>query len=264
MNKMEKTVLKYWKGYLKTLKDSTKIINRGIYKIITLDFLAYFLIYIAVLIASSLIYRQVLALEQLDFSAEGILGNIENVKQMPLKLKSFYSTIIWSGVGGFLIIVLGWSLFKGIIYNMLLKKRFTKRFYYKFSLLNLIWFVFWIIVLLLIILIFKNTIWPSLFYLFLLFALYLGIILYVNFVDKQDIKDCIKKAFHFGITKIKYFLLPLLTIFVIFIILSFILNITTMLPLAISAIIVVIALLIFIAWSRHYLCRLLFLRFLYS
>jgi len=150
-------------------------------------------------------------------------------------------------------VFLAWTLFKGIIWNITLKKKFTLKYYNQFTLLNLLWFALWLIPVILIIISLKRK--PSIIFLLLalIFIIYLTNILYILFTKKNLIKHALKNTFKIGFNKIHFFLLPYALMLITMLIISLILLPANFLPERIFTSISTIVLVFYLAWARFYL-----------
>lgn len=237
----------------KTYKESIRKINKKTPLLIAYDFLGYIIIYIAFLYYSILLYREIFFLDQLQTDPSILLEGLNKITSLTTSVEGFVTFLSISTLIFVVVSILIWSFFKGLIYNVILKKKFNFRFYYKFALLNLILLIAALIILALPIVIFKNTVWPVLVYTLLFLISYLTINIYVNFTEKREIFRSIKNGVSFGISKIQHFLIPFIIIFITFVILNFLLLATNVLSDTLAGIITLILLLLFLAWTRYYL-----------
>lgn len=148
-----------------------------------------------------------------------------------------------------------WSLSKGIIWNLVLKKKFSLNYFWKFSLLNIIWLLLWFIPSLFFLFSFKTTMAAF----FLVFAsaalLYSTPILFITFTKENIIFKSIKKTFKTAFGKIYYFIIPYTII--IFLILITPLIVWPIIYLSQKAYFAVFIIILFIclAFTRYYLAN---------
>jgi len=198
----------------------------------------------------------------------------QQLYQQNLILDSTISKIIIGFVVTLLLVFLLWCLFKGLIYNYILKKRFTLSYYLKFIVLNLIWSVFWIILFFIPVSyaykMLEQSVTagsftaqtyaiplsvPILLALMVIIMIHLTTVLYISFTKNPRIFSSIKKTFFLGIGKFHKFIVPYIFVAVILILLSFINLIFAIFPETAEMILSSIFLLVFIAWFRFYLIR---------
>lgn len=157
-------------------------------------------------------------------------------------LKGFILFAIFTAILFILLLITNWSLFQGIIYNILLKKRFNLKSFGKFLLLNIIWFIPWLILIFIILFGAKYFITPTL--ILMLLFLHFSFILYILFTKNNKIK--IKQSLKIGTLKIHHFIIPYILIAITFIIISQ-LNL-----LKISYLTIAFIYLIFFSWLQNY------------
>ena len=156
-----------------------------------------------------------------------------------------------------LIILFSWSLSRGLIYANLLKKKFNSKFYWRFLLLNLVYFVPLILISLAFIYVIKEI--PQAFYVFILVLLvmfYFLTLSYIFFIKGNKVFKATGNAIEFGFTKLHKLAIPLLLIIVVFIVISFISSlINRILGFGIQPFVSLIVFLIFMAWARIYFVK---------
>jgi hypothetical protein len=119
----------------------------------------------------------------------------------------------------FLILTLAnWSLFEGLIYTTLLKKKFTFRYLKKFLLLNIIWFIPWLALFFLIIV--EGRVETIIISGLLLVALFIHFTLILNVLYTRTGKFQLRQTLKIGVTKIHHFLLPYVIIIITYIIIQ--------------------------------------------
>ena len=124
-------------------------------------------------------------------------------------LKGFVVFVILTAILFILLTILSWSITQGIIYDILAKKKLSIKYLEKFLLLNMVWFIPWLIIFFIMLLGHKSTYVIPTFYILVLIFMHFSFILYVLFAKENKIRQ-IKKALKIGITKIHLFILPFL------------------------------------------------------
>ncbi|NQV09424.1 hypothetical protein HQ529_06240 [Candidatus Woesearchaeota archaeon] len=147
------------------------------------------------------------------------------------------------------------AVFKGGIYSSILKKKLYWGHIWKKFLLNIIWFTCWIVILLVTILILRNTVMVYVFWILVLLIFHLTPILYLKFTQKDKIFNSIKEALKTGFKKIHHFIIPYLVILLYFILISFIGYFVSLASETLSVIIIVLLLFDLVTWSRYYIIR---------
>lgn len=254
MPKRKKSKENYFKKSLKTLLDSFKEINLKASFIILADMLFYMAFMLMMFLWN-------IALGHLfkDFPVESI-KNITSLSEEQLGQLAgpMHDVLVSLTVSVPLIILLTialWSLSKGIIWNLVLKKKFSLSYFWKFSLLNLIWILLWFVPSLFFLFSFKTTMAAF----FLVFAsaalLYSTPILFIIFTKENIIFKSIKETFKTAFGKIHHFIVP-------YIIILFSIMITPIIVLPIIYLsqkayltIFIIVLFICLAFTRFYLAN---------
>lgn len=156
-----------------------------------------------------------------------------------------------------IIIIFIWSLSRGLIYTTLLNKKFDKKFYWKFLLLNLLFYIPLLILLFAFIYVIKEL--PQAIYalfLILLIAVYFLALSYISFVKIGKVFKAVGNALEFGFTKIHKMIIPLILIIIIFVIMSLITaNIIKILSFAIQPYVSLLIFIIYLAWARIYFVK---------
>ncbi len=238
---------KEWKEFLASFKLKTKFIY-----VILLDVLCITATFILGLIYSLLLNNLITPLDGLDLTNLATMG-AEGLQQYILLKNTMYGFLIYTALLLIFVLIV-YSLFQGLIWNLILKKKFTLKYLGKFSLLNLIWVLFWLIIALVLLIILKKIIivWVILVYILLLIIFYLTSILYVVFTEKIKIWQAIKDTFNIG-KRIHLFIMPYLLVLGLFIVLNLILLVFSLLPQQVYMFVNLIVLLGFIAWFRFYI-----------
>jgi len=157
-------------------------------------------------------------------------------------LKGFVVFVILTAILFILLTILSWSITQGIIYDILAKKKLSIKYLEKFLLLNMVWFIPWLIIFFIMLLGHKSTYVIPTFYILVLIFMHFSFILYVLFAKENKIRQ-IKKALKIGITKIHLFILPYL---------SMIIALTIISRLNLPQIFIISIFLIFFSWIQSY------------
>ncbi|MFC1728064.1 hypothetical protein ACFLZ7_01200 [Nanoarchaeota archaeon] len=169
-------------------------------------------------------------------------------------------TIAFGLIGYTLLMIIlqiaNYSFFQGKIWNHIFNSNLTKRYFWKFSLLNLIWIVAATLVSILIYLLFNQTpMLAAVMYIILtIIIVCLLVINYIQFTQKNLVFKSIKNTF-LMLNKINKFIKQIGVTAVVFILLSFVSMIFNLLPQAVSMVVVSFLLLIYAAWARLYLAE---------
>ena len=183
--------------------------------------------------------------------AQNLLGlNQQAATSLLGSLKGFFFFLIFSAILFLLLMVINWSIFKGLIWSIVANKKFDFKFFRKFLLLNLVWLPSWFLLIFLFAIITKPATAPIFMVTFLVLAFYFTNILYPSFL-KENRLNKIKEAFKLGIRKIHHFIVPYAIIIFLFYI---ILNVYNFIAanIVLNPNVFFGILLILIAWLRYY------------
>ena len=219
--------------------------------IILYDLLFWLSIFFSLAFVGKVLQSKSLELAGFDF--ENLLGLPQSeLNALLSSLKGFLYSLLGAIILFILVLFLAICIFKGMIWLTVARKKIKLGFIMRFIVLNLVWFLLWIIPTIIIILLMrKNLIAPFLTIVMLLLWHFTNL-LYIIFLDKEKI-SAIKKAFSIGIKKIYLFAVPYLVLLLVFIIISFVFSPLSYLPENLSAVISAIGILIYTAWIRIYI-----------
>ncbi len=236
--------MNYLKDNIRMYLNSFKRMNKSFLLILTLNAL-FVMLTLAVFKVISLFSKGWMdKINKIDLS--GITLQTEAQLQSTISaLKGFVVFVIFAAVLFILLFTIIWSLTQGTIWNLLLKNKFTLKYFERFLLLNLIWFLPWLIMLFLILFGSKLTSLTAISYIFIALFLHFSFILYVLFAKENKLKQ-IKNALKLGIIKIHKFVLPYLIILITFIV------ILQLNLLKINYYLIVFVFLIFFSWVQAY------------
>ena len=242
----------YWKNTYITFLNSFKKLDKRVIYIVFCDFLFLLLLIAGLFLWNANISKKIAEIP-VDLLQDPESLSPEMAEQTLSLLKAPLISVMIATIILLTFIFLIWTFFKGIIWNLVLKKKFGLKYYYKFILLNLFWFALWLIPAFLIIISLKRK--PSAIFLLLvlIFLIYFTNILYILFTKRNLIKEALKNTFKLGFNKIHFFLLPYILMLVTMLIISLILWPTHFLPERIYTSISTLALVFYLAWLRFYL-----------
>lgn len=180
------------------------------------------------------------------------LSNIMSQSEAQLQsilasMRGFILFVILTAILFILLLIINWSFCQGMIYHLLLKKKFTLKYFEKFLLLNMLWFIPWIALFLVIISGAKLSYLAVSAYSLIAIFLHFSFVLYTLFVNSK-----LKKLSHFkihlkiSIAKIYHFFLPYSLITITFIIIS------QLNRLNLNFIVIVLIYLLFFSWMQNY------------
>jgi hypothetical protein len=244
----------YFKKSYKIFINSFKKIDLRIFFIVFFDLVFYFLVFL-IGISTKIIFENYLyanlpqILSQLENPLQ--LGE-ESLRDLLSNLRWFLFFLVVMAVLPLIIIIIDWSIFKGVAWGLTIKRKFNFKFFLRFFLLNLAWLGLFVILIFLFAFAFKRTALPIYMSILLIIWIYFTNIIYTLFIKNPNIKS-IKKAFKLGFTKIHYFTLPYFILVLILIIIYFIMNLITLLPYGIGFTIMILMLLFYLAWARFYI-----------
>jgi len=236
--------MNYLKNNLKTYVNSFK--NKRILLVLALNIL-FVLITAALIKLTKLISQsQIAKINKVDLSSialqsEAQLQNIINT------LKGFAIFAILTAILFILLLIINWSFCQGMIYHILLKKKFNLKYFEKFLLLNIVWFIPWLILFFVILFGAKTGYLAASFYLIIAFFLHSSFVLYTLFVNNR-LKKIIHLKIHLkiSIVKIYHFIIPYILITITFLIIS---QLNLLNP---NYLIITLIYLLFFSWLQNY------------
>ena len=250
----------YFKQSYDIFLDSFKKIDLKIFFIVFFDLIFYSLMPLIAITGFGVIQNKAMAL---DFGQNLFQLGAENAEALLAGLKGFLFVLIGMLLLMFLVIIIDWSIFKGLSWGFTLKKKFSFNYFLRFFLLNLVWLGMLAVLMFLIALAFKGE--PLMLlgisfeagmasiYLLALMGiwLYFTNIIYVLFLKNE--KKAVRKALKLGFKKIHYFILPYAVLVVILLAIFAIMSLITYLPFGIGLTIMTLMILFYLAWARFYI-----------
>ncbi len=243
---------KFLKTNITSFTDSFKKLDLRLLYTVLYDVIGY-----GIIIIFLRIYQNILAKLFVKMPNIALLQNIDPTNpQITQTLASLKSVFFMLGVYTILFLIIiffVWCLFKGLIWNQIFNKKFTFKFYKKFLLLNLLWLVIWLIPLIISFLFVKQNVLVYLLIIMFVLIIYLTNILYIKSVNIKKIKEIINETFRIGIKKIHHFIIPIIALALVFLVLMQTYWLFKGLSQIVQAIIFLIIIIVFIAWTRFYM-----------
>jgi len=173
-------------------------------------------------------------------------------------MKQFMYTATITAIIVYILIILVYTISRGLIWTKIMEKQPTKKYLLKLGLLSLIWTTGWIVVFSVLVTISNQQYYKWIMIVLGITYIYLTTILHHSFTYKNTIGSAVQKAFAIGLGKIHRLILPYIYIIIIFIAIGQILNIPTRMTYGITAtktagMIGITVLLLFAAWYRTYI-----------
>ncbi len=201
----------YFQKTIKQYLDSfTKIKLLG--NVFVFDLLFVIFVFLGVYAAYFIVKKPMVRIGAAD------LGNVaeRSIAEIQMISSAYRDFFISAGIGlivFFLFLIIGYSLFEGMAWCKILKKRFNLKYFGKFTLLNLIWFLSFIVLFFIFLIGLKQNVIPIILAILAFTFVYFTFILSVLFTQKNRFNQ-IKEALKKGFLRIPYFLLPLMLIFI--------------------------------------------------
>lgn len=229
------------------LMNSFKRINLKFFLILAFDILFYF-----ILMQIGNFFLKIIEKKAANVDlAQNLLGlDQQAASGLLTSLRGFFFFLIISAILFLVLVVINWSVFKGLIWTTTANKKFNFRFFKKFLLLNLIWLPSWFLLIFLFAVIINPETSPIFMIVTLAVAFYFTNILYPLFLKENKLSN-IKDAFKLGIKKIHYFLAPYAIIGILLYVISKGYSLIA-LSVNLNPNVFLGVLLIFIAWLRYY------------
>ena len=180
-------------------------------------------------------------LSSIVYQSEAQLQTIVNT------LKGFALFTVLTLVLFLLLLIINWSFCQGMIYHILSKRKFTFKYFEKFLLLNIIWFIPWLALSFIILFGAKIDYFVASFFTIILAFLHLSFVLYTLFVNKR-LKKIIHLKIHFKISiiRIYHFIIPYTLITITFFVIS------QLNRLSLQYLILTIIYILFFSWLQSY------------
>ncbi|HLD06945.1 MAG TPA: hypothetical protein VJC16_05445 [Candidatus Nanoarchaeia archaeon] len=239
---------------------SFRRLGRDYLKMIGWDIAAYAGISGLLALLQGWITGQLAALNALQAGALSNIDIVENSLEAQQYAGAISSFIIKSAIILLvfsLSVLVIWSLCKGMVYSILLKKPFTVKGFFRFAGLNAIWGIFWLALIVLAMRLLAPGAAAVLLGILAILWLYLTFFLYYSFTLHQSIRKAFTQLLPLGIGKLPHLFFPYLLSLLTFIALLIIGLLLNLLPEQFSLIISPLLLIAYIAWLRIYLAGIL-------
>jgi len=243
---------KFVKNQLSLLKQSIKA-DRKLLFIMLYDFGFLAIIFMLSFILGMIFQSFYSKIENLDISNLALM-TAEQMKQPTEMMQGFLLNVFILTTLFAIIVYLLWAVSRYLIWVLILNKKFSHKDCGKFILTNMIWCVFFVIVVLLNRYVVQQFVYVFYFAIIPIF-LYLTPILQIEFVLKNNIIKAFKEMFGAGIKKIHLMIVPLLIILKVFILVCLLGWILLISLKALANIPLMILLFLFLAWARIYLAE---------
>jgi len=197
---------------------------------------------------------QAAQLNQTLANQQAMMALYQNAEQLkPAIIKSVIGLL-------FILIILLFSIafFRGIIWSNILKQKYDKQFFKRFTILSSIWYILGLALIAIALIIFKLKVGIFIAVILLLLCLYLKLIVNLNFdKNKKMLENLrnIKKGF-----KRNHLFIPFTFIFTIFLLLFLLLSLIfpgfeNKVYVILKSILMIILLVFFVNWARFYLTK---------
>lgn len=189
---------------IRILADSLKKIGIGIFLIMILDALFYFLAGYLIVVW---LQRIESVIASFNLPADVLSLGYERTQQLAAGIKEAYYAIIFLFAVLLIAIIFLASILKGIIWAKTTNTKVTFSLISRFLGLNLLWMGFWFALVFLILWLAEPSAAPFLVSAIIILSLYFTNTLYTLFMKKQELKSIIR-AIKLNIAKIHLFLVP--------------------------------------------------------
>ncbi|MEE9525998.1 MAG: hypothetical protein V3V78_05325 [Candidatus Woesearchaeota archaeon] len=235
------------KQRLVNFKDSFKF-DITFLKILLYDMLFYAIVVPTLFLASYLMTSLMGGIDPNILTQEMIAAKSPAIQAVASQMESVLVVAVITSILTILITLAAWSLSRGLIYTKLLKKKLTKKLFFKFAGST---FVLAILItnLLLVTSIVSKIISPYLLYAVILIITYFLILNFVALVKTNKIFCSIGDALSIGTKKLPKLIIPCILILVVFAVLSALILLT---PLKSTKLIPLVIFALFMTWARIY------------
>ncbi len=236
--------------------DSFKNLDLRLLYCVFYDFICYGLLLFFFRIYQNLLAKLLVKMPNPDILQSLDVTNTQ-LTQTLASLKGIFFWLIIYTIILFILIFSVWCLFKGLIWNQVFNQKFTFKFYKKFLLVNLLWLLIWLLPTVLFFIFVKQNALAYLLIIMLILIIYSTYILYVKSIKIKKVKKIIKETFRIGFKRIYHFIIPAIVMILFFLILMQFYWIFKGLSQVLQAVIFLIILIVFIAWTRFYMANIL-------
>jgi hypothetical protein len=195
-----------------TLKHSISDIDLRVFVIALHDFL-----FVALAFASLFLWGYLVQWKSAIVQFNPYNLDVTNKAMLNITVESLQSLLVFfliSMTVMFVVFVLLYSFFEGMVWLTVMRKKPSWRFFWKFAVLNAIWFVGWLIVLIAAMFLFRSGVALFLLAVIIFLLLHLTLIQAIHFARTNEIKKTLKNTFLVGFKKIHHFIFPYIVILV--------------------------------------------------
>lgn len=230
-------------------------VDSKVFKTFLLDLLFYLSLIASFFIFTFILKNVLSGIQNIDF-ANILTENIEIANSNLLILKVVFAKMLLTILLLLVLILASFTLFKGLIWAKLLKKKFSLKYFWKTLLMNFLFFSFFILLFSYSILESKKILAFILVLIFLHFT-YLSYY-FVTRREKHEVFNSIINSAKFTL-KVNKYILPYLVIIVLFTGMTFITQaiLSKVLPLSYYMLIIAILIIFYISILRNYFVRVL-------
>jgi len=173
-------------------------------------------------------------------------------------LSTAYQTMIASVIIISIILLLNHAFFKSLIWKKLLNMRYSIRFAGKALVMTVFLFLSFIALVYAGYGMFKDTAYPIYLLLILFLFMHFCYIIYPMLAFDNSLKSCFRRLWRQGFGKIHIFILPYFTIISLLFVLLFIVKLFQFLPIKIYQVILIMALIAYVSWSKQYILSIIY------
>ncbi len=254
-SKKLKTKKNYFKKSWELLLNSFKEFDNRAIHIVLYDLIFFSISFLSLFLFGR--YLQNKSIELNLISIDKLIGMPpEELALFSSQLKGFLMAMIIGFLLVALIVFLSMCIFKALIWFKVAKKKITLNDISKFTLLNLLWFLIWSVLAVVLFWFMKKQLLAPLFIVIALLMMHFTNLLYIFFSDSKGLGaklGVIKESFKFGIKKFHLFIFPYFIMLVVFLMILQLYWLYSFMPESIQSILTSIILLTYLAWSRMYL-----------
>jgi hypothetical protein len=207
-----KTATKHWNEFIASLR-----MKKEYALIMLFDAVFWAVLAILAAILVNMMRGQVQQLKTIPLGTGITLANIDAYNAV---FANVFATSITTLITFWLLVVIAYSLSRGMIWLTLLEKPVSKAFFIRFSLLNLLWCTSWLALELFVMLTITPVIAAALAIIFALLFIHLTTILHYSYTRMREFKKAIGTAFAIGLGNAQKFIHLYCYLFIAYLILQ--------------------------------------------
>ena len=238
---------KHWQEFLSSWK-----LNKEFVTIMLYDILFWALLAVLALVLANVLRAPYEQLKLVQFGGESI--NLGNLQAYNAIIENFFAATIIALIVFWLLVVVAYSLSRGLIWLTLLEKPMQRPFFVRFSLLNIAWCTVWVALAVFFMATMTQPVGAYVFLILLLLYAHLTSVLHYSYTKLRGFGLAIKDAFGVGLGQLGRFAHAYCYFFIIYVILSQFQRIATGTS---ELFVTFIIFLVFMAWYRTYLRNIL-------